>query len=223
MHVSLITLAVTDLDASTRFYEALGWQASAASVAGQISFLRGGTVMLGLFPADAFGTEVGHDPSTAGTPVALATNVSSDELVDAFLAAALRSGATIVRPATRMAWGGYSGYFADPDGHVWEVAHNPHAVLAADGRLAMEPGDAPSGRRGDADGASLVDELADRVLAVVDEAAARLDEVFAGIGTDKAIATMTELAERSLLLGDGSGRQMRLAAASTLVSGRIGG
>jgi uncharacterized protein len=137
-HVSLITLGVTDLARASRFYEALGWRRSDASVAGTIAFLRGGAVVLALFGREALAEEAGVDLHAAGLgPVALAMNVGAEATVDATLVAAEAAGGRITSAAERAEWGGYSGYFADPDGHLWEVAHNPTFRLLDDGRVVL--------------------------------------------------------------------------------------
>ncbi len=136
-HVSLITLAVRDLDTSRVFYEALGWVASPASVDGTIVFLQGGTVVLALFGRDDFAGEVNQALSEGPAPIALATNVATPAEVDALLATAAQAGGRIVRAAAHADWGGYSGYVADPDGHLWEIAHNPGFPLGDDGRITL--------------------------------------------------------------------------------------
>ena len=137
-HVSLITLGVNDLAAATRFYEAMGWERSSASVQGTVAFLQGGSVVLGLFGRDDLAADAGVAPSSSGAPgVAFAMNVATEGAVDDVLAAAARAGGSITRPARRTDWGGYSGYFQDLDGHLWEVAFNPGFELLADGRLVL--------------------------------------------------------------------------------------
>lgn len=137
-HVSLITLAVDDLTAATRFYETMGWRRSSASVDDTVAFLRGGAVVLGLFGREDLATDAGVPPSSGGGPaVALAMNVPTEQVVDETLAAAARAGGRVSKPAQRTDWGGYSGYFADLDGHLWEVAHNPGFRLMADGRVLL--------------------------------------------------------------------------------------
>jgi len=124
--ISMITLGVRDLERSIRFYEeGLGFprRESPPSVA---FFTLNGT-WLGLYGRDALAEDAtvpveGH--GFAG--VALAHNVPSPDEVDAVLAQAVAAGARLVKPAQKVFWGGYSGYFADPDAHLWEVAHNPH-------------------------------------------------------------------------------------------------
>jgi uncharacterized protein len=136
-HVSLITLGVSDLDRSTAFYEALGWQRSSASVAGEVTFLRGGTVALALWGRDALAADAGVPVTGAPGPIALAVNLPDPASVDALLGAAAGAGGRVTKPAERTDWGGYSGYLADPDGHLWEVAHNPHWPLDGDGRIDL--------------------------------------------------------------------------------------
>jgi catechol 2,3-dioxygenase-like lactoylglutathione lyase family enzyme len=138
-HVSLITLGVSDLDRATRFYEQLGWKRSSASVEGTVAFLRGGSVVIGLFGRDDLAEEAGVDlpPPGASAAVALAANLESEQAVDAAMTAAAAAGGRITKPATRQDWGGYSGYVADPDGHLWEVAHNPGFRLLPDGQVRL--------------------------------------------------------------------------------------
>lgn len=145
-HISLVTLGVEDLRRATRFYEALGWRRSAASVAGTVTFLEGGSVVLALYGRADLVADAGLTaplPAPGPAPVALAVNVANPAEVDHELATAGRAGGTITRPAETADWGGYSGYFTDPDGHLWEVAYNPGFPLLADGRvlLPVEPGD----------------------------------------------------------------------------------
>jgi catechol 2,3-dioxygenase-like lactoylglutathione lyase family enzyme len=125
--ISLITLGVNDLPRARAFYEALGWR-GAQQPDDEIVFFQAGGMVFGLWTALG-----GH-----GAPgIELAHNVRSPEEVDALLAAAVEAGATLVRPAARADWGGYTGAFADPDGYVWEVAHNPDWMLAPDGSVRL--------------------------------------------------------------------------------------
>jgi uncharacterized protein len=125
--ISLITLGVGDLGRARTFYEALGWR-GAQQPDDEIVFFQAGGMVFGLWTALG-----GH-----GAPgIELAHNVRSTEDVDALLAAAVKAGAMIVRPAARADWGGYTGAFADLDGYVWEVAHNPDWTLAADGSVRL--------------------------------------------------------------------------------------
>jgi uncharacterized protein len=131
---------VSDVAASTRFYEALGFELSTASVEGEVSFFRTAGGLLGLYGADALAADAQlAADSTADEPqgrfrgVSLAINVASREAVDTALDTARAASARILKPAQETEWGGYHGYFADPDGHAWEVAHNPFWPLDADG------------------------------------------------------------------------------------------
>jgi uncharacterized protein len=138
-HVSLVTLGVDDLRATTRFYEALGWRVSSASVEGTVAFLQGNNIALSLFSRHDLAEDAHLAPTRpAGfRGVALATNMGSEAEVDEFLKTAGEAGARVLKPAEHTDWGGYSGYFTDPEGHLWEVAHNPHFELLDDGRLAL--------------------------------------------------------------------------------------
>jgi uncharacterized protein len=125
--VNLVTLGVDDLARSVAFYEALGWQRSSVSVEGVVAFFRTGGPALGLFPYADLLADVGlpDAPRPAGFGgVTLAINVESEAGVAAALDAAAAAGATVLKPASRAEWGGTTGYFADPDGYTWEVAHN---------------------------------------------------------------------------------------------------
>lgn len=137
-HVSLVTLGVDDLDASTTFHEAMGWVRSPASVDGEVAFLVGGTVVLGLFGRDALAADAGLDDAGRGPGgMALAMNLPSEAAVDQAVATARDAGAHVVKPPVRAAWGGYSGYITDLDGHLWELAHNPGFPLDDDGRVTL--------------------------------------------------------------------------------------
>jgi len=138
-HLSLVTLGVDDLSRATAFYVALGWRRSSASVEGKVAFLRGGASVLALYGRADQAREAGlNAPAPPGVgSITLATNLPNPAAVDALLSAAARHGGTIVVPAADTDWGGYAGCFADPDGHRWEVAHNPHFPLGDDGRLRL--------------------------------------------------------------------------------------
>ncbi|MDV7144498.1 VOC family protein [Tropicimonas sp. TH_r6] len=132
--VSLITLGVADLERAARFYEALGWERE-ASPDGVIAFnLLGQT--LGLYPLDKLAEDIGV-PLESLTPgsstMTLAHNVRSPEEVARLLAAAEAAGGKLLKPAQDVFWGGHHGYFADLDGHFWEVAYNPFSPLGRDG------------------------------------------------------------------------------------------
>ncbi len=134
--LSLVTLGVTDLVRSTIFYQALGWPLSPSSVPGEVSFFRTAGGILALWGTDALAadTQLPAGPPPRYRGVALAMNLDSPADVDTSLAAAVSAGATLLRPAHSPDWGGYTGYFADPDGHVWEVAYNPHWPIGPDER-----------------------------------------------------------------------------------------
>lgn len=132
--ISLITLGVADVARSTRFYAALGWELSPASMEGDVSFFRTGGALLGLWGTGDLVADARVDAAREGfRGVSLAINLGGPEEVDAALADAVRAGGTLVKAGQKTDWGGYSGYFADPDGHLWEVAHNPFWPLGADG------------------------------------------------------------------------------------------
>ncbi|WP_347350202.1 VOC family protein [Intrasporangium sp.] len=125
--LNFITLAVADPTASRQFYaDGLGWE-PAFEAPGEVVFFRmAPTIVLSLWRADDFEAEAGPLNRVPGTaPVTLSHNVPAPEQVDAVLAAAVAAGARLVAPAQDRDWGGRSGYFADPDGYRWEVAHNP--------------------------------------------------------------------------------------------------
>lgn len=137
--LNIVTLCVTDLARARAFYGRLGWRESSASSEG-IAFFDLGGVVLGLYGLDDFVKEVGDDDiSPAPCAVSLAYNTRSEEEADEALAKAVDAGARLVKPAQKVFWGGYSGYFADPDGHLWEIAHNPFIALDGDGRLELPP------------------------------------------------------------------------------------
>ena len=136
-HISLITLGVDDLDRATAFYEALGWRRSSASVDGTVAFLAGGTVALGLYGRDDLAADAGTRLPPGSGAVALAMNLPSEDAVDDAIRFAAGAGGEVTRAAERADWGGYSGYVRDPDGHLWEVAHNPGFPLDEDGRVTL--------------------------------------------------------------------------------------
>lgn len=139
--ISMVTLGVSDLERARRFYEdGLGWKRGNAHE--EVAFYQMGGMVLGLFGRDALARDANLPPET-GTGfggVALAYNVRSRDDVDAAMAEAKAAGATILKPAEDAFWGGYSGYFADPDGHLWEVAWNPFWTIADDGRISLQGG-----------------------------------------------------------------------------------
>lgn len=131
--VSLITLGVSDMEVSAAFYEALGWK-RVESPDGVIAFdLIGQT--LGLYPRASLAEELGiSDQGAVGfTGISLAYNVREKEEVAPLLERVKQAGGRILKPAQDVFWGGHHGYFSDPDGHTWEVAHNPFSPLGRDG------------------------------------------------------------------------------------------
>lgn len=135
--LSLITLGVADIARSRRFYEALGFVASSASQP-EVTFFQLGGIGLALFGRTALAEDAHVDDGVPGfSGVTLAHNCRSEAEVDAVFAHAIGCGATVKKRPEKVFWGGYSGYFADPDGHLWEVAHNPFFPLDAEGRLQL--------------------------------------------------------------------------------------
>lgn len=135
--VSLVTLGVADIAAARAFYERLGWTASNAST-DDVVFFQAGPMVVGLYPFDKLAGDASAEPAGSGSAaVTLALNTASPEAVDTVLAQAEAAGATIAKPARKVFWGGYSGYFRDPDGHYWEVAHNPFWPLGSDGAIRL--------------------------------------------------------------------------------------
>ena len=131
--VSVVTLGVADVPRARRFYQALGWPLSGAPQNG-VAFFNNAGSRLALYSREAMAEEAGRAAAPPGAiGVVLAINLENRELVDDALATAVEAGGTLLRPAQERFWGGYSGYFADPDGHAWEVAHNPFWAIAEDG------------------------------------------------------------------------------------------
>lgn len=134
--MTIVTLGVANLARSLQFYrDGLGWQLSTASEEG-IAFFDLGGVGLALYPRELLAEDATVCADGSGfAGVTLAQNAQSRAEVDEVLAQAKQAGATIVKPAQQVFWGGYSGYFADPDGHLWEVAWNPFIELDENGAL----------------------------------------------------------------------------------------
>jgi catechol 2,3-dioxygenase-like lactoylglutathione lyase family enzyme len=135
--LNIVTLGVRDLPRAVRFYrDGLGWK-PAVEVGDFVLFEMGGAA-LALYPHDLLADDAGLSPGLPGFGgVTLAQNVASREDVDMVIASACTAGATLLRAASSKEWGGYSGYFADPDGHPWEIAFNPHFRLDRHGRLVL--------------------------------------------------------------------------------------
>lgn len=136
--VTLVTLGVSDLERSIAFYEALGFERKARTAEG-VGFFAAGAVAFAVFPAEELAKDAGLADTMSGgfRGVALGWNCPSQADVDDTYARALRAGARAVKTPQKAFWGGYRGYFNDPDGHLWEIAHNPHFPLSADGRLQL--------------------------------------------------------------------------------------
>ena len=134
--ISLVTLGVADLARAKRFYASLGWHGQEVQ---ETVFLQAGPVVVVLWGRDKLAQDCGL-PDGAGSGfggIVLAHNVRSRAEVDEIVAAAREAGAAITRPPLETFYGGYAGVFADPDGHAWEIAHNPGFGLAADGTLTI--------------------------------------------------------------------------------------
>ena len=129
MHLSLVTLGVADLARSMAFYESLGWQRSNGSE-DSIAFFALGATNLALYGAEALADDA-RQPQSSGPVgfrgVTLAINVGSTAAVDRMFTEFVAAGAAPVKPPIAVEWGGYSGYVADPDGHLWELAYNPYS------------------------------------------------------------------------------------------------
>ncbi|GAA0684863.1 VOC family protein [Marinobacterium maritimum] len=134
--VSVITLGVESLDRSRTFYESMGWSAGVCE--GQIVFFQLNGLILALYPREALAEDAKMNPGGAGFKgITLAYNTASHEETDVILARAVEAGGQLVKPAQKVFWGGYSGYFADPDGHLWEVAFNPFWRLDEEGNIHL--------------------------------------------------------------------------------------
>ncbi len=136
--VSLVTLGVSDLARSRRFYQELGWTTRAAP-GDDVVFFQAGSIVVALWSRDELARDSGVDDSGGYGGITLAHNVHSPDEVDAVVAEARAAGATVTREPGPTFWGGYSGVFADPDGHPWEVAHNPRWSLRDDGSIVLPP------------------------------------------------------------------------------------
>jgi catechol 2,3-dioxygenase-like lactoylglutathione lyase family enzyme len=134
--LSLVTLGVSDLQRARAFYEALGWSTGAEPGDGVVFFQAGGMIVA-LWSRESLAEDSGVEDAGGWGGVTLAYNTRSPEEVDATIEEARRAGARIAREPAATFWGGYSGVFVDPDGHPWEVAHNPHWTVRDDGSVAL--------------------------------------------------------------------------------------
>lgn len=134
--LSLVTLGVNDLARARAFYEALGWR-TGAQPADDVVFFQAGGMIVGLWGRRQLAEDCGLPDAGGFGGIALAYNARSREEVDDVIAQAGTAGATVSREPAETFWGGYSGLFLDPDGHPWEVAHNPHWTLDEHGRVSL--------------------------------------------------------------------------------------
>jgi uncharacterized protein len=135
--ISIVTLGVRDLKRSRKFYESMGWEASEKSQE-NIVFFQLGVMAVALYPWGLLAEDAKQNPSGSGFPgFTLAYNVRDKASVVSTLKQAEAAGAKILKPAQDVFWGGHSGYFSDPDGHLWEVAWNPYAELGSDGSFRL--------------------------------------------------------------------------------------
>jgi uncharacterized protein len=137
-NLAIVTLGVADLDRSIAFYSGLGWEQRGDRAQGIVWF-RTATSWLGLFPADELAADAALplEPLPAYRGITLAVNLPTEADVDAAFALVRELGAHVVKEPERMEWGGYSGYFTDPDGHVWELCFNPGFPIDDEGRITI--------------------------------------------------------------------------------------
>lgn len=135
--LGIVTLGVADLPRAVRFYERLGWERASSSM-DAIAWFHTADGNLGLFSNEELAADANLPPDRARFGgVTLAINVETEDEVARCLDEAVAAGATLLKPATRADWGGLSGYFADPDGHPWEIAFNPGFPIGSDGRVEI--------------------------------------------------------------------------------------
>src|ERR1044072_4358658 len=132
----LVTLGVKDLDRARRFYQALGWT-TGWQEGEDVVFFQAGGMVVALWGREQLAADSGVRDGGEWGGITRAQNVGPPEVDDRALAEAERAGARITRPGAETFWGGYAGVFVDPEGHPWEVAHNPHWTLAEDGSLRV--------------------------------------------------------------------------------------
>lgn len=137
--LSVVTLGVDDLPRAVRFYEMLGWRP--VEVSDSIAFFQLPGMVFSLYPREALAADIGLDAkagrgSSAGS-ITLAYNARTREEVETVVSQAVEAGGRLVKQPAEAFWGGYSGYFSDPNGHLWEVAYNPHWTLDEIGRVTV--------------------------------------------------------------------------------------
>jgi catechol 2,3-dioxygenase-like lactoylglutathione lyase family enzyme len=137
--ISIVTLGVHDLERSERFYQSLGWERVSSSMAGEIAWFRTADSYLGLFGFESLAEDANVAATASGGfgGVTLAICLESEEAVSAAMDDAVAAGATLLKSPERAEWGGFSGYFADPDGHPWELAFNPNFPIDGEGRITI--------------------------------------------------------------------------------------
>lgn len=133
--ISIITIAVDDLDRAAKFYEGMGLKRH--RITDGVAFFQMGGAILSLFPRESAEQDSGIGFGDGPSRVYLAYNTRSDAEVNEVLATAERAGGRVIKPAQRAFWGGWYGYFADTEGNLWEVAHNPDFPLDAEGRISL--------------------------------------------------------------------------------------
>lgn len=133
--LSLVTLGVADMDRARKFYGALGWEP--AVDLGDVAFYQLGGMAFALWGRADLAADTAFEDSGGWGGITLAHNVRSPDEVDEVIAQARTAGATVTREPAATPWGGYSGVFCDPDGHPWEVAHNPSWPIAVDGSITV--------------------------------------------------------------------------------------
>lgn len=133
--LSLVTLGVADMDRARKFYGALGWEP--AVDLGDVAFYQLGGLAFALWGRADLAADTAVEDSGGWGGITLAHNVRSPDEVDEVIAQARTAGATVTREPAATPWGGYSGVFCDPDGHPWEVAHNPSWPIAVDGSITV--------------------------------------------------------------------------------------
>ena len=137
--LTVVTLGVADVARATTFYEALGWRKSSASQ-DAVSFFQLGGLALSVFGRQDLADDATVSSQGAGfAGISLAINLESEAEVDRVAAEWVACGGTMIKQPRRVFWGGYSGYVADPDGHLWELAHNPGFLLHSDGTMQLPP------------------------------------------------------------------------------------
>ncbi|HEU5361709.1 MAG TPA: VOC family protein [Gaiellaceae bacterium] len=134
--LSLVTLGVRDLQRARAFYEAVGWR-TRAEPGDAVVFFQAGGMIVALWSRESLAEDSGVEDAGGWGGVTLAYNARSPEDVDAVVEEARRAGARVAREPAATFWGGYSGVFVDPDGHPWEVAHNPHWTVREDGTVTL--------------------------------------------------------------------------------------